>query len=295
MYWVFYVVTVVITLSSHEFFMYWILLEVNIVRFLTLMFFLDREKPKFEQDLLFYFCIQSLGSLIILSSSALTKIPFGENFILFVGLTLKLGLAPLAWWYIKIGKRIGNIVFTAFITFQKLPIIFYFFSWDESLIMPVLFLNAFVGVIIIYRAKDLKRFLLGSRMYRIIWMYILYQVSIRRWAIFYATYTLSVFLVVVRLDLSDQSDKTRAALASLVFLAGLPPFPSFFFKTLIIKRIELYSPITLYVLWFTTFVATISYVIFFTKIISKADIFKTSPNSKIIPLIFFVLCFLFLF
>lgn len=113
----------------------WVLLEVNILRFIPLI--KRRGGYKVSSSMMKYFLIQSLGSFFILYR-VIVSITRRMSFVIVIGLIIKLGNPPAFVWLPRVIKSIRWFSVVLLSTIQKLPPLIIFSMAVSSLRLVVI-------------------------------------------------------------------------------------------------------------------------------------------------------------
>lgn len=145
-------ITLLIFLRSVNWIQAWISIELNIFFFLIL-FNYKNFFSKIER-IVKYFIVQTFRSLGILFLINTTS----NYFLIFVLILIKLGFPPFHFWIVNFLKKLEYFQYWIFLTFQKIQIIFFIFSYLN--LQNFLFLTFFVFYFyfLIIKTNDFKIF-----------------------------------------------------------------------------------------------------------------------------------------
>jgi len=193
----------------------WIGIEVNLIRFLCLIYR--------KANILVYFLAQSLGTLGILSRL------FWGNVFLPIFLFLKLGLFPFYFWIVALILKERIWSRGILLTIQKIAPLTLIASCGTPLM--ILLINALAGGYLILARRSILLLLLFSGLIQATWVI---RILPRRFA--YTYFAVYVTLIIALLAKSPQS----ICFFLLFFaLAGFPPFSGFMIKIYAIWLIPL--------------------------------------------------------
>lgn len=192
--------------------------------------------------LMMYFLIQTLASFILLLSYI-----YVSSFLFTISLMLKLGIFPFFLWFIRVVYNLPNLIFFFSISFHKLPIIVLLFNFNLRLNYELLHISIILSVLvrglIIIRTLDLRILLLISSIGNNVWFIILQMVSIYIFLLYMVFYILGLFIIIVQINnissynISENINSQNLVNIYILYLSGLPPFPLFFLKMLLIYNI----------------------------------------------------------
>jgi len=107
-------------LSINSWPLIWLGFELNLIRFVPTVIKEDNNK----KPAMMYFIIQSVGSIIILSSAIISESKTSLSIFILLGIMIKLGAAPLHFWVPNVLTSLNTIGLYIMIRWQKLAPIF---------------------------------------------------------------------------------------------------------------------------------------------------------------------------
>jgi len=233
--------------SSVQWFIVWIFLEINTLR---ICFLFSKDLNKGKLKLIFvviYYRVQVFSSLLILTS--VIKCEFllfkDSDFLLLIGVLIKMGIWPFHSWYLKIIDRLemnfGSL--WIIITWQKLlPLFIIIFStllYIDSLFLILVILNLILSLTYLKSVLNIKSVLGFSSINSNSWLITLVFFSILIWKLFLLFYSLRIIFIIYFVNREGtRIIKNLVILLALVFnIGGLPPILMFWAKVLTIKMI----------------------------------------------------------
>lgn len=246
--------------------LFWIVIEINLISFIFLIFIIETKKKIFQEESIFlYFIIQSLGRFLFLLRIYLKEeIYIFYDLFFLVSLTLKLGIFPLFFWIVDIGRSLGCIIFILILSVQKIPIFLIFFNIISRFTLLFLFSSLAFGGLIIFFSRNIYDVLIYSSIYSSFWVYLIYLQDLYFYLSFFFIYFISIFFLVSNRVFSKEN---IFRVRFFIFICGLPPFSIFFFKFFIVYnafQINLNSFFLLF--WTFRFISLIGYFKFFYSI-----------------------------
>nr|APT69315.1 NADH dehydrogenase subunit 2 [Hemigrapsus sanguineus] len=282
-----------ISISSTSWFGAWVGLELNLMSFIPLIAL--KMNPFFSESALKYFLVQALGSVIFISSSFMfISFPTFSLLVIFLSLLLKLGGAPLHFWFPQVmeGLKWPQIFFLS--TIQKLaPLTLISYLMTNGVMINITIfsaiLSALIGSLSGLNLTLLRKIIAFSSINHLSWMLVAISISDTSWIIYFTIYSLillsitSVFHKLQTFSLSslvqsDQNSNLHSIIISLNFLSlsGLPPMTGFIPKWIIIQvmlKLNLLIP-----LFFLLLAALITLYFYLRIIISMIILFNPILN-----------------
>lgn len=240
------VVRSVLIFSCDSVFITWVLIEVNMLRFIRIIVRTGFKSNKGET--LQYLFIQRASSLLFISASFLREI--GLNYFFFltiISLMIKLGAAPFHFWFINIVSSLSWDSFFILSTIQKLiPLLVLNKIRSEWAIFPLI--TAMIRVFGVFFRNNLKLLLAYSSLFRLAWL--LRAISrVTLFVTFLRAYSFNLIIFISVLIKSERGqthslclvpgkDNSRITLIlRLLRIGGLPPIIGFLAKVLIVNSL----------------------------------------------------------
>jgi NADH-ubiquinone oxidoreductase chain 2 len=297
-----------IALSRTNWLFLWMAIELNLLRFIPII---NNTKTSQETEATIkYFLAQRLGSSILLMASLSIWYSININFIiliLFISIILKLGAAPLHFWYPSVITSISWTSCILLSTWQKLaPLIISIFiikPYIINFIYIVAALNALIGGIIGINQTHIRTIIAYSSITHIGWMLRLLN-SLKPtftifYFIFYSLIITPIFLIFNKISLTNNNQIRKIHSISpliqflipliLISLSGLPPLTGFIPKWITISLLIEIRVITTLILIFGALINIFFYLnIIFYSLIRQyktsfyTTLFKNKQNLIII-------------
>lgn len=220
-----------------NFYYYWSVMELIILLFIGLRYTLF---VRSYSQLIVYFLIQTLSSFILLVFYI-----YNLPSLLTIAFLIKLSIFPFFIWYINLIYKFPNFIFWLARTLHKLPPILIIKIFSLELNLNILWLSIVLTVlfrgIIILIVLDLRLLLVLSSIGNNSWFLLSQIVNMFIFIFFLVIYSVSLFFLLntfkgmskpsVASSLSSNPYSLRLWVLSI---SGIPPFPVFFGKILVI-------------------------------------------------------------
>nr|YP_009443874.1 NADH dehydrogenase subunit 2 [Archipsocus nomas]ATU07095.1 NADH dehydrogenase subunit 2 [Archipsocus nomas] len=246
----------IFVISSNNWLASWFGLEINMMAFIPLIY--TKKNNLTNEVLIKYFIIQAIGSSTFLFTNLINSLhlftwemssssPQGTLLIL-IPLMLKLGLAPLQFWFISIIEGLNWFHCFLLLTWQKIGPLFLMFYLHPSLYM-ILFmasLSLIISPIAIFNQISLRKIFAYSSINHLSWMLIASLMS-KNMVLFYfglyslmllpLTYIFSLYHIYFYNNLIhiNSLPLLNFMLISILSLGGLPPLLGFLPKWIIFE------------------------------------------------------------
>jgi len=287
-----------ITLSSTNWISAWIGLELNLISFIPLI--IDNSNQRRREAGLKYFLVQTLGSVFILLSSILIVI-FNYNNVgiitvyapIMLALALKIGAAPLHFWFPATIQGITWSNCFLLMTWQKLAPLSLFLRLNTTLIIFMALASSITGAIGGFNQPYIRKLLAYSSINHLGWLLTSTLINEKMILIYfriYRTLNLAVIFILNYFNVShlsqiqghDNSNNTNILLTTnLLSLGGIPPFLGFIPKWIIITQIIGKTPVLVTILTLSSLITLYFYLrIGYLTIIKSAN---SSPMQDIKP------------
>uniref|UniRef100_UPI0030FF392B NADH dehydrogenase subunit 2 n=1 Tax=Haemaphysalis novaeguineae TaxID=3132036 RepID=UPI0030FF392B len=249
--------TIIISISSNNWFIFWIMMEMNMLVFIPI---LKMNKMENCNSMISYFIIQSFSSILFFSSSSMMLInSFLINETLInISLMIKLAVIPFHSWLILISETLDYNSFIIILTIQKVIPLFILDKMKSGITLLMSILSIVWSSIMIFNLKLLKKILIFSSISHLSWMIIIMFSSSNFWMFYMIIYFYMIFLIVKILKkmninsinslMKIKGNDKISIIVLLLSLGGMPPFIGFIIKFLAILIIIKYSIISMIIL-----------------------------------------------
>nr|YP_010708596.1 NADH dehydrogenase subunit 2 [Silvatares holzenthali]WCR50256.1 NADH dehydrogenase subunit 2 [Silvatares holzenthali] len=248
----------IFSISSFSFMNMWIGMEINLMSFIPLL--ISKKVNSNSENMMNYFLIQSISSANFLFSSILILIFskwFFQNFfymntliffIMNISLLMKMGAAPFHFWFPMIMNKISWLNCLILSTWMKIiPMIIISYCFLNFILYLSIIMSAMIGSIMGLNQTSLKLIISYSSINHIAWMLANIMFNMNIWLIYFITYTIINFILILTLNLMKINflkqiymKTSNNLLNYFIFLnflnlGGLPPFLGFLPKWLTIN------------------------------------------------------------
>nr|AUT13416.1 NADH dehydrogenase subunit 2 [Mycopsylla gardenensis] len=253
-------VSLFMPISSSSWILMWMGMEFNMLMFILMI--LMKKNLFTTESSMKYFLIQCSGSLIFLLTLSSNFIYFNEwplmNMMLPpMALMLKSGMAPFHIWMPEIIKNFNFLSLLFFFTFIKIPpFMIMFSSWFNMMIWTSM-INIFMGSIMGITQSSLIKILISSSINNMGWMMLSLMNSNLLFMIQFIIYFFLLYYIFLMMNLKKIKWMIQINFYSFFMkmffyinflsLAGLPPFMGFFPKWMILKKMFLFIPFTIFI------------------------------------------------
>lgn len=278
---IFYLLLLFAMFCTRNFFVFWVVIELRTLVFIGISY--TAFKNNFS-SLLLFFIIQSLSAFSLI---LFYFIDSNTGFTL--SLILKLAMFPFFYWYVNLIPRFNNFMFFLSRTVFKLPSVFIIINFYYSVNMLLLFFSAvltvILGAVIIINSRDLRFVLICSSVVNNSW-FLFSQYTNRVLFIMYFLLYGSLLLYIL-FTINRQSSNRFTAIKHrlpvtfcLFTMAGLPPFPLFFVKIMLVYYLVFTSISSFYV--FFLILLRVVTMLGYLKYIFSSLMYSNSSNIVIL-------------
>nr|YP_011017315.1 NADH dehydrogenase subunit 2 [Amblyomma boeroi]WQF68978.1 NADH dehydrogenase subunit 2 [Amblyomma boeroi] len=248
--------TIIISVSSDSWFIYWLMMEINLVLFIPVM---NSKKKSSSNSMITYFVIQVFSStLFFLSSLILETCEFMLFYnLIAISMMIKLAVIPFHFWMISISEMIDYKSLFVLISIQKVIPLFITSKYNFDILFVFVILSSIFGSLLALNTKMIKKILIFSSISHQGWMISLILAKSNFWISYIFIYSFLIFSILNSLNKSmtiqnlfnTKTFFSKMAMISLFLsLGGMPPFLGFFMKIVSILIISKMSKIIMLIL-----------------------------------------------
>nr|QNV11532.1 NADH dehydrogenase subunit 2 [Cryphalus piceae] len=254
------VTSTLMSISAISWFTAWLGLEINLICLMPLM---KNTKNKYSSEATIkYFIVQAISSMILLFSilvfmntpSFSMNPAFWSSILINLALLMKMGAAPLHFWFPEVISGLNWNLSLIIMTWQKIaPMILMGFSSQPPLLMNMFIIaSATVGSIMGLNQTCLRKILAYSSINHISWMLAAMLNSLLIWLLYFMIYVIINISIISMLKsyniyfmnqissmFSFNSNMKMIFCLNMLSLGGLPPFLGFYPKWITINSLSL--------------------------------------------------------
>nr|ARH55114.1 NADH dehydrogenase subunit 2 [Orthocis pygmaeus] len=242
-----------IAISSYSWFSMWMGLEINLLSAIPL--FINSNNTFSTEASMKYFISQAIASMIIMF--ALMMIMIKSPLIMMSNvfysilnsmLMLKMGAAPLHFWFPEVMEGLSWMNCVIMLTWQKIsPMVIIMSNKPEKSVMLIFIVSSLViSVVYSFSQTSLRKIMTYSSINHISWMLASMMISHSMWMLYffvYSTIAINILLMFNYINsnfINQLTSKNLNFMLTLNFLSmgGLPPFLGFLPKWLIINKLS---------------------------------------------------------
>nr|YP_009471789.1 NADH dehydrogenase subunit 2 [Haemaphysalis japonica]AVI15571.1 NADH dehydrogenase subunit 2 [Haemaphysalis japonica] len=264
-------ITILISISSNHWFIYWIMMEMNMMMFIPIM---KQNKLENCNSMITYFIVQSFSSILFFMSSSMISMNYSYfmEILINISILIKLAMIPFHFWLISISEMLDYNSLLIILTIQKIIPLFILFKMKTEISLFISILSLVLSSVMIFNFKMLKKILIFSSISHLSWMIILMTISSNFWISYMIIYFLMINSIVNFLKknkITTISEMTSnkisinekiSIIISMMSLGGMPPFVGFVIKFIAIMLIIKYSIIVMMILIMSSLINIYIYI-----------------------------------
>nr|BCW91233.1 NADH dehydrogenase subunit 2 [Amblyomma sp.]BCW91246.1 NADH dehydrogenase subunit 2 [Amblyomma sp.]BCW91259.1 NADH dehydrogenase subunit 2 [Amblyomma sp.]BCW91272.1 NADH dehydrogenase subunit 2 [Amblyomma sp.]BCW91285.1 NADH dehydrogenase subunit 2 [Amblyomma sp.] len=235
------IITIIITISSNSWFMYWLMMELNLLAFIPIM---NSKKKNNSNCMITYFIIQTFSSTVFLISILNMNILdfYFFNLSLMISLMIKLAIIPFHFWLTHLSEMIDFKSLFLILTVQKFIPLFILSLFLMKIIIIFAMISSIFGSIFVINLKSLKKILIFSSISHQGWMISLILVKSNFWISYLIIYSFLIFKITYLFNKNKFYTTNNlffnkkmffekiSTLMLMLSLGGMPPFMGFIAK-----------------------------------------------------------------
>lgn len=228
-----YISSFFIFIRCNDWFFIWLRLEINMFRFLLIIF--QKDNNRIESSVKYFF-IQSLGSrLLILRFYSQRNY---EDIINIIIIRYKIGAGPFFFWFSSVCDMITWWPCFMLMSFQKLIPLILVSIYSSVVIWLVILIRLYVGLIGVINQTRIKRLLAYSSIHHNGWILMCVYIYDYFWLIYLILYSFLIFSIIVIISKNEilnfsllrKINEKNILIFGLLSIGGIPPILGFFLK-----------------------------------------------------------------
>nr|YP_006234417.1 NADH dehydrogenase subunit 2 [Robertsicus elaphensis]AET63077.1 NADH dehydrogenase subunit 2 [Robertsicus elaphensis] len=282
-------ITIIISMSSKFWFLYWLMMEMNLMMFIPI---LNNKKIYSCNSMMSYFIIQSISSSIFFFGSIMwfcQNLFFFKNLII-ISILIKLAMFPFHSWLLMISETLNFFSLSLMLTMQKMIPLLFLSKISEKLLIIMAIMSSTFGSILMINLKLTRKILISSSISHLGWISILISFKSKFWFIYMIMYS----YIIIKLFHNFNKNKIYSMnnilnknysnneminyFCMMLSLGGIPPFLGFFMKLFSMIIILKYSFYIMIILIMSSLLNIFIYI----RMIMPFLIFKKNLMKKMI-------------
>nr|YP_006234391.1 NADH dehydrogenase subunit 2 [Bothriocroton concolor]AET63039.1 NADH dehydrogenase subunit 2 [Bothriocroton concolor] len=241
-------ISILISISSNFWFIYWMMLEINLMAFLPIM---NNKNISNCNSLITYFVIQSFSSSLFFVGSMMwfTKSMSLFLFIIMISMLIKLAMIPFHFWILLMSESLDLNALLILLTIQKVIPLFILTKIKSEIIIFFSLASSIFGSLMALSSKMIRKIMIFSSISHMGWMTIIINILSNFWIIYLTIYSLILFKFFNLLKKNKvysisnffmkkfNTNEKIMLTSSMMSLSGMPPFMGFFMKLISILMI----------------------------------------------------------
>nr|YP_010231339.1 NADH dehydrogenase subunit 2 [Dermacentor auratus]QSV37408.1 NADH dehydrogenase subunit 2 [Dermacentor auratus] len=238
-------ISILISISSNSWFVYWLTMEMNLMSFIPIM---NNYKMKNCDSMIIYFIIQSFSSSLFFISSFQFDLNNSSLALIIINMSIliKLAIMPFHFWLISMSESLSFNVLFIILSIQKIIPLFIFSKFFTQMIIIIVMFSTMLSSVMALNLKIIKKLLIFSSISHQGWMMCLIFKKINFWISYLIMYMYIIFSVINMckkhkmnsffnntINKMNYNEKMNF-ISQFMSLGGMPPFLGFFMKIMAI-------------------------------------------------------------
>nr|AZL93451.1 NADH dehydrogenase subunit 2 [Prosevania sp. ZJUH_2016031] len=278
-----------ISLTSNSLLFNWIILEINLMLFLSNLILDNCSFFYSFSSSLIYFIVQSFSSSILLTSLILNMLNLNYkmnliNIMFLISLMIKINMFPFHMWMMKLCVMINWIQFWILSTIQKIIPLMMLSNLNFKLIMLVSLINMIGGGILGLNKILLMKIFTSSSIYHLGCLLLLIKMMKLFWFIYfliYSTLMLTLSLKFNKFNIKNTmqmfSNKNTLIKFIILSIAGLPPLWGIMIKWLSMQTLMYFINMMMMMLIFM--ISSLLNFFFYLKLILNSSTMNSNQKK----------------
>uniref|UniRef100_UPI0030FDFA8A NADH dehydrogenase subunit 2 n=1 Tax=Amblyomma postoculatum TaxID=3107720 RepID=UPI0030FDFA8A len=234
-------ITILITISVDSWFMFWMMMEMNLMFFIPI---LNKQKMTSPNTMITYFVIQSFSSTIFIVMAIMNSISYFFLFktLIITSIMIKLAMIPFHFWLISISEMIEFDSLFLVLSLQKFIPLFILTKFNSKFMIFFALVSSMLGSLSALNSKMLKKMLIFSSISHQGWMIMLILMKSNFWISYLMIYSIMIYKITNLMKTfkfnyifnflnSNKNPLNKISLIMMMMsLGGMPPFMGFMLK-----------------------------------------------------------------
>lgn len=260
-----------VTISSNFWFIYWLIIEINIIIFIPII---KNNKLESCNSIITYFIIQSFSSILFFISSSIFVLNSSIyiEILINIAILIKIAIIPFHFWLISIREFLDYNSLFFILSWQKIIPLFILSQIKIEISFFIRIISLIFSSIIIFNLKIIKKILIFSSISHLRWVTILIIISRNFWISYLIIYFIIIYPLIKILNKNNIISIKRiltikitnrekiSIIIIIISLGGIPPFIGFIIKLLAIIIIIQHSRIIILIIVLSSLINTFIYI-----------------------------------
>nr|YP_011017289.1 NADH dehydrogenase subunit 2 [Amblyomma dissimile]WQF68952.1 NADH dehydrogenase subunit 2 [Amblyomma dissimile] len=285
-------ITLIMVLSSNSWFIYWLMMELNLLAFIPIM---NSKKKNNSNCMISYFIIQSFSSSLFFISMLIYQMMNLTFFmyIVTISMMIKLAMIPFHFWLTNLSEMFNYSTLFIILTLQKFIPLFIISKTNMKIIIIFAMISAIFSSLLMFNLKLIKKILIFSSISHQGWMMTIIFMKSNFWITYLIIYSFLIYKITFLLKKNNLNFMNNFMLTKMNFfekiyfcllmfsLGGMPPYLGFIMKMITIMIIIKMNSIILMILILSSMMN-----IFIYAHLINLNFFINMINTKMIKLKF---------
>nr|YP_010324885.1 NADH dehydrogenase subunit 2 [Haemaphysalis punctata]UNO53936.1 NADH dehydrogenase subunit 2 [Haemaphysalis punctata] len=264
-------ITIMVTISSNFWFIYWLMMEMNMMMFIPII---KNNKLESCNSMITYFIIQSFSSILFFISSSMFVLNSSiyMEILMNIAVLIKIAMIPFHFWLISISEFLDYNSLFFILSWQKIIPLFILSQIKMEISFFISMISLIFSSIMIFNLKMMKKILIFSSISHLSWVTILIIISSNFWISYLIIYFMMIYPLIKILNKNNimsiksiltmkmTNSEKMSMIMIMMSLGGMPPFMGFMIKLLAIMIIIQHSSIIMLIMVLSSLINTFIYI-----------------------------------
>nr|YP_010324898.1 NADH dehydrogenase subunit 2 [Haemaphysalis danieli]UNO54027.1 NADH dehydrogenase subunit 2 [Haemaphysalis danieli] len=282
-------ITIMVTITSNFWFIFWIMMEMNMMMFIIIM---KNNKMENSFSMIMYFIIQSFSSILFFMGSlfSLIQLSFLIELLINISVLIKMAMIPFHFWLISISEILDFNSFLMILTIQKIIPLFILTKIKMEISFFVSIISLIFSVILAFNLKIFKKILIFSSVSHQSWLIMLIFNMSNFWISYMIIYFMMIYSAIKILKKNNINsmytfffkkmlmNEKISMFITMMSLGGMPPFIGFFIKFLSLLILMKSSKLIMIILIISSLINIFIYIRLMMPILMSMTKYSMSFN-----------------